>query len=145
MPLNLQIVTAEKVVYDDQVDIVTAPGELGELGILPQHAPLLSTLKPGELRYRRGGNESVLAIGGGFLEVLRNKVIVLADSAERVDEIDISRAEQARQRAEERLRNRGSLSDDEQAAVEASLRRALARIDVYRRRRGGRGGTPSAQ
>ena len=145
MPLNLQIVTAEKTVYNDQGDIVTAPGELGEMGILPQHAPLLSTLNPGELRYRRGGTEESLVIGGGFIEVLNNKVIVLADSAERLDEIDITRAEQARQRAEERLRNRNNLNDEEQAAIEASLRRALARLDVARRRRGGRGGTPSMQ
>jgi len=145
MPLNLQIVTAEKTVYDDQVDIVVAPGGDGELGILPQHAPLLSTLNPGELRYRKGGTEESLAIGGGFIEVLNNKVIVLADSAERVGEIDESRAEQARQRAEESLRNRGNLNADEAAAIEASLRRALARIDVVRRRRGGRGGTPSMQ
>ena len=145
MPLNLQIVTAEKTVYNDQGDIVTAPGELGEMGILPQHAPLLSTLNPGELRYRRGGTEESLVIGGGFIEVLNNKVIVLAASAERLDEIDITRAEQARQRAEERLRNRNNLNDEEQAAIEASLRRALARLDVARRRRGGRGGTPSMQ
>lgn len=145
MPLNLQIVTAEKVVYDDQVDTVVAPGELGELGILPQHAPLLSTLKPGELRYRRAGSEDSLAIGGGFVEVLNNRVIVLADSAERADDIDISRAEEARQRAEEALRTRRDLNNEEIAAIEGSLRRALARIDVARRHRGGRGGTPSMQ
>jgi F-type H+-transporting ATPase subunit epsilon len=145
MPLTLQIVTAEKVVYDEQVDIVVAPGELGEMGILPQHAPLLSTLKAGELRYRRSGSEESLAIGGGFVEVLNNRVIVLADSAERVEEIDVSRAEQARQRAEERLRNRNNLSDDEVMALESSLRRAMARIEVVRRNRGGRGGSPSMQ
>jgi F-type H+-transporting ATPase subunit epsilon len=115
------------------------------MGILPQHAPLLSTLKAGELRYRRSGNEESLAIGGGFVEVLNNRVIVLADSAERVEEIDVSRAEQARQRAEERLRNRNNLSDDEVMALESSLRRAMARIEVVRRHRGGRGGSPSMQ
>jgi F-type H+-transporting ATPase subunit epsilon len=142
MPLNLQIVTAERVVYNDEVDFVAAPGADGSLGILPRHAPLLSTLKPGELHYRKGGEEVSLAIGGGFIEVVSNKVIVLADSAERSEEIDVSRAEEARQRAEQTLNNRGALAPEELAMAEAALRRALARIDVVQRRKGGRGGVP---
>lgn len=143
MPLNLQIVTAEKTIFDDDVDIVTVPGEAGEMGILPRHAPLLSGLKAGELRYRRGGDEEFLAIGGGFIEVLNNKVIVLADSAERSEEIDLERAESARRKAEQTLEARGELSIEQLAAAEAALRRALVRIDIVRRRRGGRGGVPS--
>jgi F-type H+-transporting ATPase subunit epsilon len=142
MPFNLEIVTAERVVYKDDVDFVSAPGGDGALGILPRHAPLLSTLKPGELHYRKGGDEVMLAIGGGFIEVSNNKVIVLADSAERSEEIDLSRAEEARQRAEQTLNNRGAITSDELLRAEAALRRALARIDVVQRRKGGRGGVP---
>ena len=142
MPLNLQIVTAEQIVYNDEVDFISAPGAGGSLGILPRHAPLLSVLNAGELHYRKGGDETSLAIGGGFIEVLNNKVIVLADSAERSEEIDVARAEEARKRAEQQLSNRGALSATELAMAEASLRRALARIDVAQRRRGGRGGVP---
>ncbi|NWJ95430.1 MAG: F0F1 ATP synthase subunit epsilon [Chloroflexi bacterium] len=142
MPLNLQIVTAERVVYNDEVDFVSAPGSDGSLGILPRHAPLLSTLKSGELHYRKGGDEVSLAIGGGFIEIVNNKVIVLADSAERSEEIDLSRAEEARNRAEQALNSRGALAPEELAMAEASLRRALARIDVAQRRKGGRGGVP---
>lgn len=136
MPLNLQVVTAERIILDDEVDSLVAPGSDGELGILPRHAPLLSGLKPGELRYRRGGEENFLAIGGGFIEVLNNKVIVLADSAERSEEIDLERAEAARKVAEQSLQNRGTLSVEQLAAAEASLRRALIRLDIGTRRRG---------
>ncbi len=143
MPLNLQIVTAEGIVYDDEVDFLAAPGGYGSLGILPRHAPLLSTLKAGELHFRKGGDETVLAIGGGFIEVLNNRVIVLADSAERAEEIDLARAEEARRRAEQSLANRSALDPEQLALAEASLRRAMARIVVSNRRRGGRGGVPS--
>ncbi|MDB5080739.1 MAG: synthase epsilon subunit [Chloroflexi bacterium] len=136
MPINLQVVTAERIIFNDEVDIVVAPGTDGELGILPRHAPLLSGLKPGELRYRRGGEENFVAIGGGFIEVLNNKVIVLADSAERSEEIDLERAESARRTAEQALQNRGQLSAEQLAAAEASLRRALVRLDIGTRRRG---------
>ncbi len=143
MPLNLQIVTAEKTIFNDDVDMVTVPGEAGVMGILPRHAPLLSALKPGELHYRRAGDETFLAIGGGFIEVLNNKVIILADSAERSEEIDLERAEASRRRAEQILQQRGELSIEDLAAAEASLRRAMVRIDIVRRRRGGRSGVPT--
>jgi F-type H+-transporting ATPase subunit epsilon len=142
MPLNLQIVTAERVVYDEDVDFVSAPGADGSLGILPRHAPLISVLKPGELHFRKGGDEQSLAIGGGFIEVLHDRVVVLADAAERSDEIDLQRAEEARRRAEQKLANRGAITPEELAMAEAALRRALTRIDVAQRRRGGRGGVP---
>lgn len=138
MPLNLQVVTAERTILNDDVDSLVAPGSDGELGILPRHAPLLSALKAGELRYRRGGEENFLAIGGGFIEVLNNKVIVLADSAERSEEIDLERAEAARKTAEQTLQNRGQMSVEQLAAAEASLRRALVRLDIGTRRRGSR-------
>ena len=99
----------------------------------------MSGLKPGELRYRRGGEENFLAIGGGFIEVLNNKVIVLADSAERSDEIDLERAEASRRTAEQTLQNRGQMSIEQMVAAEASLRRAMVRLDIGTRRRGGGG------
>ncbi len=141
MPVRLQVVTAERTVFDNDVDYVSAPGSEGVMGILPKHAPLLSSLQAGELRYRKGSDEVSLAIGGGFIEVLNNKVIVLADSAERSDEIDLARAEEARKRAERLLSERGKLSAEDALRAEMSLRRALARIDVARRR-SGRGGVP---
>ena len=126
--VKLEIVTAEKAVYSGDVDIVIAPGVEGQLGILPHHAPLMTTLKAGELIARQGTEEYCLAISGGFLEVLPERIIVLADSAERAEEIDIARAEAARQRAQEKLAH--PTSTLEAAAAEAALHRAIARIEV---------------
>src|SRR4030066_373435 len=111
--LKIDIVTAERVVYSGDVDVVIAPGVEGQLGILPHHAPLMTTLQAGELLVRRGGEEDVLAISGGFLEVRPDRVIILADSAERAEEIDIARAEAAKQRAEQRLADRRAPGLDE--------------------------------
>ena len=127
--LKLDIVTAERVVYSEEVDVLIAPGQEGQLGILPHHAPLMTILQAGELVVRRGGQEDTLAISGGFLEVRPDRVIVLADSAERAEEIDIERAEAARKRAEERLRDRKAVGLDELRAS-AALRRAIARLSV---------------
>jgi len=137
--IRLDIVTAERVVFSEEVDVVVAPGIEGQLGILPHHAPLMTTLQPGELRVRQGGEEFSLAISGGFLEVRPDRVIVLADAAERAEEIDISRAEEAKRRAEERLKQ--PIPEVDHARVEASLRRALARLEVVQRRRKRRPGT----
>ncbi len=127
--MKLDIVTAERVVYSEDVDAVIAPGVEGQLGILPHHSPLMTTLQAGELRVKRGREEDTLAISGGFLEVRPDRVIVLADSAERVEEIDVARAEAAKQRAEKRLAERCEVEFDE-ARCEAALRRALARLTV---------------
>jgi F-type H+-transporting ATPase subunit epsilon len=127
--LKLDIVTAERIVYSEEVDAVIAPGVEGQLGILPHHAPLMTILQAGELVVRRGNQEDSMAISGGFLEVRPDRVIVLADSAERAEEIDVARAEAARKRAEERLRDRQAEGLDETRA-EAALRRAIARISV---------------
>lgn len=130
----LEIVTAERLVYSDEVDIVVAPGMEGELGILPHHAPLLTILQPGELRIHRTGQEDVyMAVTGGFLEVTGNRVIVLADAAERSEEIDEARAQEALRRAEERV-ERSEDGADLQRAL-ASIRRSRLRLDVKRRRR----------
>jgi F-type H+-transporting ATPase subunit epsilon len=127
--IKLDIVTAERIVYSEEVDAVIAPGVEGQLGILPHHAPLMTMLQAGELVTRKGGEEEIIAISGGFLEVRPDRVIVLADQAERAEEIDMSRAEAAKQRAEERLRDRKMTGLDETRA-EAALRRAITRISV---------------
>ncbi len=127
--LRLDIVTAERVVYSEDVDVVIAPGVEGQLGILPHHAPLMTTLQAGELRVRRGGEEDSLAISGGFLEVRPDRVIILADAAERAEEIDVARAEAAKKRAEQRLADRHAAGLDE-ARAETAMRRALARLTV---------------
>lgn len=139
MPLRLDIVTVERLVYSEDVDMVVAPGIEGQLGILPSHAPLLTALTYGELRVKRGDDEESFAIGGGFMEVQPDRVAVLADTAERAEEIDLERAGEARRRAEERLRDRLE-SDVDFIRAEAALRRSLIRIKVgeARRRRGGR-------
>jgi F-type H+-transporting ATPase subunit epsilon len=136
VPLNIEIVTAESTVLSqDGVDEIVAPGVDGEFAVLPQHAAFITILAPGELRLLRGNDEDVMAITGGFFEVRDDRVVVLADAAERVDEIDVARAEAARARAEQSLRERPETVD--LAAAEASLRRALARLKVAERRRRG--------
>ena len=132
-PIKLDVVTAERVVFSDDVDVVVAPGIEGQLGILPHHAPLMTMLKPGELLVRKDGEEFSLVITGGFLEVRPDRVIVLADAAERVEEIDLARAEEARRRARERLMER--IPEVEAVRAQAALLRALARIEVVQRRR----------
>ncbi|MEC9280150.1 MAG: F0F1 ATP synthase subunit epsilon [Chloroflexota bacterium] len=140
MPMMLEIITAERQVFSDEVDMVVAPGIDGQLGILPRHAPLMTMLKPGELTVRKAGEEDLyVAVSGGFMEVLGNRVSILADACERSDEIDEERAQQAVQRAQERLASRSE--DMELERVMASLRRAQVRVDLVRRRRL-RGGQP---
>ena len=136
MPLKLEIVTQERRVYSaDDVEMVVAPGSEGEMGILPRHAPLITSLQEGVMRVKRqGGKEELLAIHGGFMEVLPDHVIVLADSAERAEEIDIARAEEARQRAEELMKQRREGKVD-YARADASLRRSLVRLKIVEGRR----------
>ncbi len=131
--IRFEMVTAEQVIYSDDVDVVIAPGIDGELAILPNHAPLLTMLQLGELRVRKEGEETSIFVSGGFLEVMQNRVTILADTAERAEEIDIERAEAAKRRAEEMLRVRPA--DIDMARADAALRRALIRIKVAERRR----------
>jgi F-type H+-transporting ATPase subunit epsilon len=138
--LKVDIVTAERVVFSEEgVDRLIVPGIEGELGVLPLHAPLLTTIKPGVLRVVKGEEETTMAITGGFIEVRDNRVTILADAAERGDEIDAARAEEARRRAEERLASREATID--MAKAEMDLKRAIVRIKALeqtrRRRRGG--------
>lgn len=123
---RLDIVTPEKVVFSEEVEFVVAPGVEGELGILPEHAPLVSALKIGVLRVQQNGKTFKVAIGGGFIEVKNSRVVVLADAAEREDQIDTERAEAAKQRAEQRLANRDA--DLDIARAELALQRSLARL-----------------
>jgi len=131
--LRLEIVTAERTVFADDVSEVVAWGVEGQLGILPHHAPLMTMLQPGDLLIKKDDEEHYLAISGGFLEVRPDKVIILADACERAEEIDVERAEAARHRAEEILKTRPPEMDT--AAAEAALRRSVARIKVAERRR----------
>lgn len=133
--IRLDIVTIERVVLSEQVNFVSAPGVDGDIGILPRHTPLITALREGELHYVKDGVEYDFAIGGGFAEVRPDHVIVLADSAERADEIDEQRAEAARQRALRALQETPR-SDADFVRLEHALRRAETRLKVARRRRG---------
>jgi F-type H+-transporting ATPase subunit epsilon len=131
--LNFEIVTAERVVYSGEVDVVVAPGAEGQLAILPSHAPLITTLQPGELLVRRGGEEIAMFVQGGFMEVSGNRVTVLADVAERAEEIDIERAEAAKRLAEGQLRE--SRPEMDLATAEAALKRSMLRLRIAERRK----------
>jgi F-type H+-transporting ATPase subunit epsilon len=131
--LNFEIVTAERVVYSGEVDVVVAPGMEGQLAILPSHAPLITTLQHGELLVRRGGEEIAMFVQGGFMEVSGNRVTVLADVAERAEEIDIERAEEAKRLAESQLREPRPEMD--LATAEAALKRSMLRLKIAERRK----------
>ena len=134
MPLHLEVITPERKVYEDDVDMVIAPGSEGYLGILPHHAPLLTALGPGEFRVKKGGTEEVLAVFGGFMDVRSDRVTVLTEAAEHVEEIDVQRAQRARERAQAALQAGPMSAADEQRA-RAALQRALVRMRVSERRR----------
>lgn len=134
MGIRIDVVTAERLVFSEDADTVIVPGIEGEMGILPRHAPLMTMIKPGEILIRQGEEEHFLAVSGGFLEVYPDHITVLADAAERADEIDISRAEEAKKRAEERMSHRAAEGFDT-ARAEASLQRALTRLKVAQKRR----------
>ncbi|HYC07109.1 MAG TPA: F0F1 ATP synthase subunit epsilon, partial [Candidatus Binatia bacterium] len=133
MPLNLEIVTPERLAYSGSVDSVQLPGSEGELGILPHHAPLIATLGAGELRVRRGGAEESFAVFGGFVQVLPDKVVVMAESADLASEIDLERANEARRAAEQAI-EAGVHEGANLAAARAALQRELVRIRVAERR-----------
>jgi len=136
---RLELVTAERMVFSDDVDMVIAWGLEGQLGILPRHAPLMTILQPGELIIKKDDKETYMAVSGGFLEVRPDKVIVLADACERAEEIDIARAEEAKRRAKDLIKTPPAEIDT--AIAEGALRRSLVRLKVaekIRRRRGQR-------
>ena len=133
MPLLLEIVTPERQVFSDEVDSVVCPGIEGELGVLPHHAPLLTTLGFGELRIRRAGEEEFFAIAGGFLQVRPDRVVVMAETADIASEIDLEKANEARREAEKALAE-GFEEPADLARARAALQRALLRIRVAERR-----------
>src|SRR5436305_7182072 len=136
--LHVEVVTAERELYNGEADLVSAPSAEGRIGILPQHAALLTLLIPGELRIKLGAEEEPLFVSGGFLEVFEDTVTILADTAEHAEEIDQARAEAARRRAQERLEQAGS--DVDRAELLGALERAMTRLRVAElsRRRSGR-------
>jgi len=127
--LHVTVVTAQQTVFEGDAEMVIAPGSEGQLGILPRHAPLLTTLDLGEMRIRRGGVDEGLFVAGGFLEVNNNEVTVLADDAERAEEIDVEHAQEARRRAEAALQQQGVSSDVLSSAM-GELERAMGRLKV---------------
>ncbi|MFM1769772.1 MAG: hypothetical protein RJA22_2301 [Verrucomicrobiota bacterium] len=132
--LKLEIVTPEAKIYSEDVEMVTLPGVEGEMGIYPMHVPLMTQVSSGELVARRNGQDHLLAIGEGFVEITGNRVAVMTDMAVKADDIDEMKAEEARKRAEARLAEK--LTEEEQATVQASLLHSLAQLKVKRRGRG---------
>jgi F-type H+-transporting ATPase subunit epsilon len=133
--LRLEIVTPEAKAYSEDVDMVTVPGSEGELGILPQHVPLLTSIKPGELRVLKDGKETFLAVGEGFVEITQERVIVLTDMALEDTQIDEAAAQAAFDKAQEALKAQ-RLSDEEHATVQASLEKSVAQLMIKRRKSG---------
>lgn len=133
MPIRCEIVSQDRLVFEGEADIVIVPGELGEMGILPNHAPLLSTLKLGILTVRQQNKEEHFTIAGGVVEVQPDIITVLADAAENVEEIDVARAEAAKQRAETYLKQGPPPEQDIYLAMEAALRRSNLRLEAVHR------------
>ena len=138
MAIKLKMVTPERTIYDSEVEQITVMTQNGEISVLPNHIPLISVLQPGEMRVKKDGEDVPMAVTGGFIEIQQgSKVKILADSAERAEEIDVERAEEARKRAEEYLKEKKFEDDVEYAALQAQLERALSRIRIakkYRKR-----------
>ncbi len=135
MPIHVVITSQDRSVFTGEADIVVVPGTLGEMGILPNHSPLLSTLKYGLIKVRYKGDEKVFTVAGGIVEVQPDQVTILADSAENVEEIDISRAEAAKKRAEELLLKAIPQDTDTYLSLQAALRRSNLRLDSVRKYR----------
>jgi len=138
MPIRVEIVSQDRMVFEGDADIVIVPGEYGEMGILPNHAPLLSTLQFGILKVRLQGAEEDFAISGGIIEIQPEIITVLADSAENVEEIDVARAEAAKHRVEEYLEKGPPPDTDSYLAMEAALKRSNLRLEAARKYRRGR-------
>jgi F-type H+-transporting ATPase subunit epsilon len=135
MPIRCEIVSQDRLVYEGDVDIVVLPGTDGEMGILPHHAPLLTTLKFGIIKVRSAGKEEIFTVAGGVAEIQPDIVTILADAAESIDEIDVARAEAARKRAEEILAKGIPADSDAYLRMEAALRKSNLRLDAVKRYR----------
>ncbi len=135
MTIRCEIVSQDRTVFQGDVDIVVLPGAAGEMGILPHHAPVLAILKYGVIKIRRDGREELFAVAGGMAEVQPDIVTILADAAENIEEIDITRAKAAKKRAEDALSKLKPEDHDAYLRMEAALRRSNLRLDVARRYR----------
>ncbi len=133
MKIKFKIVTPEKEIFEDEVDQVTLPVTDGEVTILPNHTSYIASLKPGEIIFKKGDKETALATSGGFVEFEKNTLVFLADSAERIEEIDVEEAEKAKARAEELMKTRVKMDDEEYAKVAAAIERESARIKIARK------------
>jgi F-type H+-transporting ATPase subunit epsilon len=130
--LKLEIVTPEEKIYSEDVEMVTLPGSEGDLGVYPNHVPLLTAIKPGELRVIKGGQETTMAVGEGFVEIKGDAVSVLTDMALSAEKIDVAAAEAAVERAKAAMKE--DMGKEEVAAIQASLQKALVQLHVKRRR-----------
>jgi F-type H+-transporting ATPase subunit epsilon len=135
MPIRCEVVSQDRIVYSGNADIVILPGADGEMGILPNHSPLLTVLQFGIVKVRTKSEEQVFTVSGGIAEVQPDQVTILADAAENVEEIDIQRAEKAKQRAEEILQKGPPPDSDEFLSIQSALRRSTLRLDAARRYR----------
>ncbi len=135
MTIRCEIVSQDRTVFEGDVDIIVLPGSDGEMGVLPHHAPLLTTLKYGVVKVRHSGKEQIFAVSGGVAEVQPSIVTVLADAAENVEEIDVTRAEAAKERAADALAQGTSKDPDVLLSIEAALKRSNLRLDAVRRYR----------
>lgn len=133
--IQFKIVTPERVVFEDEVDSVTLPTRAGEITVLPSHIPLVSTLKAGEILVKKSGEETPMAISGGLVEVTENKLVVLADTAERIEEIDEARAEEGRRKAQELLERKSEIAKEavDYTGLAAKMEKELARLKVVRK------------
>ena len=136
MPIRCEIISQDRVVFQGDVDIVTIPGADGEMGILPNHSPLLTSLRFGIISVRTGRATEHFTVAGGVAEVLPSHVFILADAAENVEEIDLQRAENARRKAEEAISQKTNMDTEAYLAIQASLRKSNLRLDAVRKYRG---------
>lgn len=146
MTIRCEIASQDRLVFEGDADIVVLPGAAGEMGILPNHAPLLTTLNMGVIKVRQGDQEEIFTVTGGLAEIQPQIITILADAAEHIDEIDIARAEAARQRANELLEQGPPDEDlDRYLAIEAALRRSNLRLEAVRRFKAGRSRLPQME
>jgi len=133
MKIKFKVVTPERTVFQDEIDQITLPATEGEVTILPNHTPYITVLGFGEIVFKKDGKESSLAVSGGFVEFNNNELVVLADMAERAEEIDLQRAEEAKKQAEETMKQKITLEESEYALVAAAIERESARIKVAKK------------
>jgi len=134
--IKFKIVTPEKVVFEDEIDQISLPTKMGEITVLANHVPLVSSLNPGEILIKKNKEEIPMAVSGGFVELNNNQMVILADTAERVEEIDVERAEQARQKAKDLLDKKQDADEVDFTALAAKMEKEMARLRVARKYKG---------